>query len=73
MRVSYQRLNAITKPFQYYIQRCDYAITFVAVGSSEMWIITVDTRQGYHQVAVPPFDQDKLTFLHLTNTNIVGK
>ena len=48
MCVSYWRLHAITKPFQYPIQQCDYAITFFAVGSSEMWIITLDARQGHH-------------------------
>ena len=62
MCVSHRRLNAITKPFQYPIQRCDDAITFVAVGSNEMWIINLDACQGYHQVAVLPYEQENLAF-----------
>ena len=44
MCVSYQRLKAITKPFQYPIQRCDDATAFFAVGSCEVWIINLDAR-----------------------------
>ena len=73
MCVSYQSLNAIVNPFQYPIQQCDDFITFFAVGSNEMWIFNLYTLQGYHQVAVRTFDQDKLALLHLTTTNIVGK
>ena len=40
------------KPFQYPIQQCYYAITFVAVCPSAMWIINLNGRQVYHQVAV---------------------
>ena len=52
MCVSYRKLNSVTKPFEYPIPRCDDAVTIVMVGSTVMWIITVDARQGYHQVAV---------------------
>ena len=57
----------ITKPFQYTFQRCDYAITFVAVGSSEMWIQNLDACQGYHQISVQPFHQEKLAFFASEN------
>ena len=50
----------IVKPFQYPIQRCDYAITFFVVSSSEILFFTLDVRQGYHQVAVLSVDQEKL-------------
>ena len=56
MCVLYLRLIKITNTFKYPIQLCDDATTFVAVGSSEMWIITLDARQGYHQVSVVPVD-----------------
>jgi hypothetical protein len=62
MCVSYRQLNAITKPFEYPIPRCDDAITILIVGGDEIYIITVDARQGYHQVAVRKLDQEKLAF-----------
>ena len=62
MCVSYRKLNSVTKPFEYPIPRCDDAVTIVMVGSTVMWIITVDARQGYHQVAVRRIDREKLAF-----------
>ena len=39
-----------------------HAITILIVGGDEIYIITVDARQGYHQVAVRKLDQEKLAF-----------
>ena len=62
MCVSYRRLNAVTKPFQFPIPRCDDAIAILGCGAAMLWIITLDARQGYHQVAVRPSDREKLAF-----------
>ena len=62
MCVSYRKLNSVTKPFQYPIPRCDDAISIMIVGTNCIWIITVDARQGYHQVSVRKIDREKLTF-----------
>ena len=62
MCVSYRKLNSVTKPFEYPIPRCNDAITIIMVGSTVMWIITVDARQGYHQVSVNSIDREKLSF-----------
>lgn len=51
MRVSYRRLNAVTKPFQFPILRCDDAITILGDGAGRFWIISMDARQGYHQIS----------------------
>ena len=32
------------------------------VGSTVTWIITVDAKQGYHQVSVSSIDREKLAF-----------
>ena len=63
MCVSYRALNAVTKPFQYPIPRCDDSVTFIAVGANgDMYFISLDARQGYHQVSVRHIDRDKLAF-----------
>ena len=48
MCVSYRRLNAVTKPFQFPIPRCDDTITILGCGAVHIWIISLDARQGYH-------------------------
>ena len=62
MCVSYRALNRITKPFQFPIPRCDDSIYMLGNGSVHIFIITLDARQGYHQIAVRALDQDKLAF-----------
>ena len=62
MCVSYRKLNAVTKPFQFPIPRCDAAIVILGCGADEIWIISLDARQGYHQVAVRKEDREKLAF-----------
>jgi hypothetical protein len=73
MCVSYRQLNAITKPFEYPIPRCDDAITILIVGGKAIYIITVDARQGYHQVAVRLLDQEKLAFFAPDNKKYTWK
>ena len=63
MCVSYRKLNSVTKPFSYPIPRCDDAIdTLGPVGSAKLYFITLDARQGYHQIAVKKEDREKLAF-----------
>ena len=60
--VSYRGLNRVTKLFEYPIPRCDIAVTIFESGSGRMWIITVDAKQGYHQIKVRECDVEKLAF-----------
>ena len=62
MCVSYRKLNDITKPFQFPIPRCDAAIVNLGCRANEIWIIILDTRQGYHHVSVRKIDRQKLAF-----------
>ena len=62
MCVSYRKLNSITKPFEFPIPRCDDAIAIIDTGSQFIWIISLDARQGYHQVRVRMVDREKLAF-----------
>ena len=62
MCVSYRRLNAVTKPFQFLIPRCDDAISLLSYGAVLIWIISLDAQQGYHQVAIRQSDMDKTAF-----------
>ena len=47
----------ITKPFEIPIPSCDNAIISVGVGSNTNFIISLDSRQGYHQVQVRKIDK----------------
>ena len=62
MCVSYRALNRITKPFQFPIPRCDDSVYMLGNGSVKIFIITLDARQGYHQIVVRYCDQEKLAF-----------
>ena len=62
MCVSYRGLNRVTLPFAYPIPRCDDAINVLNVGGTRIFLITVDAKQGYHQVAVKKEDRTKLAF-----------
>ena len=65
MCVSYRQLNAFTKPFQFPIPRCDDSITILGCGAVTIYIISLDTRRGYHQVSVRVSVQEKLAFFNL--------
>ena len=60
--VSYRALNGITKPFQFPIPRCDDSVYMLGNGSTKIYFITLDARQGYHQITVRECDQEKLAF-----------
>ena len=60
MCVSYRKLNAITKSFEFPIPWCDDVIVIIDIGSQFIWIISLDSRQGYHQVTVRKIDREKL-------------
>ena len=62
MCVSYRGLNKVTKLYEYPIPRCDMAITIIELGSTGIFFITMDTKQGYHQIAVRACDIEKLAF-----------
>ena len=62
MCVFYRKLNAITKPFELPIPRCDDAIEIIDIGTQYIWIFSLDARQGYHQVTDRKIDREKLDF-----------
>ena len=62
MCVSYCGLNKITKLYECPIPRCNMAITIIELGSTGIYFIKVDAKQGYHQVAVRACDVEKLAF-----------
>ena len=62
MCVSYRILNAIKKPFELPIPKCDDDITIIDTGSQFIWIISLDTWQGYEQVTIRKIDREKLAF-----------
>ena len=62
MCISYHSISKVTRIYEYPIPRCDMAITIFQMVSSKMYIITVDTKQGYHQVIFRTCDIEKLEF-----------
>ena len=60
--VSYRKLNAIKRLFEFPIPRCDDSISIIGNGSQFIWIISPDARQGYHQVLAKRIDREKLAF-----------
>jgi len=58
MHVLYCRPNAITKPSQFPISRCNGAITILGGGAGNIWIISLDARQCYHQISVRKNDRE---------------
>ena len=62
MCVSYRGLNRITKVFAYPISRCDSSIEDMGDHVGTLYFISLDAKQGYHQVKVREKDQEKLVF-----------
>ena len=64
MCVSYRALNAITKPFTYPIPRCDNAVSSLGIigFGDKILFISLDAKQGYHQIRVKTSDKEKLAF-----------
>ena len=73
MCVSYPGLNKVTKHFEYPTPRCDDAITLILLGSNTIYIITVDSKQGCHQIDVYVLHQDKLASFAPNNRKYVFK
>ena len=71
MCVSYRRLNGITKPSELTITRCGDAIRKSGTGPNKFWIISLDARQGYHQISVRHVDIEKLSFFALDNQKYI--
>ena len=68
MCVSYRQLNSITKPFEYPIPRCDDAVdSLVTCIGNQIHFISLDAKQGYHQVQVKHSDKEKLAFFSPNN------
>ena len=62
MCVSYRRLNAVTKLFQFPILRCNDAITILGTGAGEVWVISLDAHQECYQISVRKIDRKKWHF-----------
>ena len=60
--VSYRCLNSVIKPFQFPIPCCEDTVSVMSRGAGELWIIGLDTHQGYHQVDVCHIGREKLAF-----------
>ena len=58
-------LNRVTNPFEYPIGRCDDAIKDFSDGTQYVYFVSVDFVQGYHQIRVRAYDEDKLAFFAL--------
>ncbi|MGH7954887.1 MAG: reverse transcriptase family protein, partial [Gloeomargaritales cyanobacterium] len=62
MCVSYRGLNSVTCPFEYPITRCAHAIEDFGDAVGPLFFISLDARQGFHQIRVRFCDQEKLAF-----------
>ena len=60
--MSYRGLNKVSKIYKYPLPRCDMAITIFEIGSTCIYVNTVDAKQGYRQISVRECDVDKLAF-----------
>ena len=68
MCVSYRKLNSITRPFEYPIPRCDDAVDCLGTCiGNKILFISLDAKQGYHQVKVRDSDKEKLAFFSPDN------
>ena len=75
MCVSYRALNAVTKPFTYPIPRCDNAVGslgIIVMGDNIMFV-SLDAKQGYHQISVKKSDREKLAFFSPDGTKYTFK
>ena len=61
--VNYRPLNAVTKPYDYPIPRCDDALEDFGDSKGKLYFISVDAKFGYHQISVNEFSQEKLAFM----------
>ena len=68
--VSYRKLNGIEKSSGLHVPRCYDAIRISSYGSNKIWIISLDARQGYHQISVRHIYRENQPYLHQTTKNI---
>ena len=61
--VNYRPLNKITLGFEFPIPRCTDSVEDLDDSCGPIFIISLDTRSGYHQIRVRKCDQGKLAFL----------
>ena len=73
MCVSYRVLNKVVKPFKYPIPCCDNFIKIIGIGASNIYIVTVDANQGYHQISVYYLYRYKLAFFEPNNRKYTFK
>ena len=59
---SYRPLNGITRSFEFPIPRCADSIKKLGDSCGILFIISLDARNGYHQIRVWKCDQEKLAF-----------
>ena len=67
--VSYRLLNSITRDFEFTILRCDDSIEDLRNYCGNIFIISPDTRSGYHLIRVRKCDQERLVFFTLSGIN----
>ena len=60
MCVSYHSLNCVTNPLEFPIGQCDAAIEDIGDGSGFLYVISLDTMQGYHHIRVHDCNVEKL-------------
>ena len=63
--VSYRKLNSLTPPFKMPIPSCTEAIEDLGPHGGRLYFITLDSRSGFHQIAVADNTMDKLVFFGL--------
>jgi hypothetical protein len=64
--VSFRCLNRCTKPFTFQIPRCVDAIEDLGeLDRLLLWFISLDCRQGFHQISIRYSDQEKTVFFTL--------
>ena len=59
MCVSYRKINAFTRPFQFYVARCDDAVEWIG---ESLFFITLDLDAGYWQVKLHALSKEKTAF-----------
>jgi hypothetical protein len=63
MCVSFRRMNRVTKPFTFPIPRCANAIEDLGpIAFFILWFVSLDCRQGFHQISIRHSDQEKNAF-----------
>lgn len=67
--VSYCALNIITIGFEFPISRCADSIEDLGDSCGSLYNISLDARNGYHQLSVRKNNQEKIAFFTSNRTN----